>query len=81
MEIVMVLLNSIFGCHHRQLSRIFTINSRSYRVCCKCGKEFAYSLENMTVRRRPRASQTAAIAASQPGTHRASTTEAVESPI
>jgi hypothetical protein len=29
-----------FGCHHRHLSRIFTINKRTYRVCFDCGGEF-----------------------------------------
>jgi len=29
-----------FGCHHRHLSRVFTINKRTYRVCFDCGREF-----------------------------------------
>jgi hypothetical protein len=37
----------LFGCHHRILSRVFTIESKSYRVCCDCGAKFAYSLETM----------------------------------
>jgi hypothetical protein len=29
-----------FGCHHRHLSRIFTIKKRTYKVCFDCGTEF-----------------------------------------
>ena len=29
-----------FGCHHRHLSRVFTIKHRTYRVCFDCGGEF-----------------------------------------
>jgi hypothetical protein len=29
-----------FECHHRHLSRVFTIKHRSYRVCFDCGREF-----------------------------------------
>jgi len=30
-----------FGyCHHRHLSRIFTIKHRTYKVCFDCGREF-----------------------------------------
>lgn len=30
----------IFGCHHRHLSRVFTIKHRTYQVCFDCGREF-----------------------------------------
>jgi hypothetical protein len=54
-----------FGCHHRNLSRAFTIERRTYRVCCSCGVKFTYSLENMSVERHvPRTEcQTVALAA------------------
>jgi hypothetical protein len=29
-----------FGCHHRHVSRVFTINKRTYKVCLDCGREF-----------------------------------------
>jgi hypothetical protein len=29
-----------FGCHHRHVSRVFTINERTYKVCLDCGREF-----------------------------------------
>jgi hypothetical protein len=32
-----------FGCHHSQLSRVFTIRKRTYQVCIECGQEFDYS--------------------------------------
>ncbi len=41
------LLEFLFGCHHSNLSRVFTIARRTYRVCCDCGAEFDYSLETM----------------------------------
>jgi hypothetical protein len=34
-------------CHHADLSRVFTIQKRTYRVCFKCGKEVDYSWEQM----------------------------------
>jgi hypothetical protein len=45
-------LEVAFGCHHRKLSRVFTIHGHSYKVCCDCGATFNYSLENMSMRRR-----------------------------
>ena len=45
-------LEFAFGCRHRKLSRVFTIDNRSYRVCCECGATFNYSLEAMSIRRR-----------------------------
>jgi len=48
-------LNFAFGCHHRHLSRVFTIEHKSYKVCCDCGAHLKYSLEKMSVvRRHPR---------------------------
>ena len=46
------LLNFLFGCHHRNLSRVFTIRRRTYRVCCDCGAQFDYSLDKMAINRR-----------------------------
>jgi hypothetical protein len=43
-----------FGCHHRNLSRVFTIEGRTYRVCCSCGVNFKYSLEKMSMERHAR---------------------------
>ena len=45
-------LDFAFGCRHRKLSRVFTIDNQSYRVCCQCGATFNYSLETMSVGRR-----------------------------
>ena len=28
-------LEFAFGCHHRKLSRVFTIDGHSYKVCCE----------------------------------------------
>ena len=45
-------LEFLFGCHHNNLSRVFTISRRSYRVCCDCGAQFRYSLDTMSIQQR-----------------------------
>jgi hypothetical protein len=47
-------LELAFGCRHANLSRVFTINRRCYKVCCDCGMKFDYSLETMSIVRRRR---------------------------
>jgi len=47
-------LEYAFGCHHSKLSRVFTIDGHSYKVCCECGTTFRYSLETMSIQRRHR---------------------------
>jgi len=42
-------LEFAFGCRHRKLSRVFTIDGRTYKVCCDCGARFRYSLETMSI--------------------------------
>ena len=42
-------LEFAFGCHHGKLSRVFTIEGRTYKVCCDCGARFRYSLETMSI--------------------------------
>lgn len=42
-------LELAFGCHHRNVSRVFTINGHSYKVCCDCGATFDYSLRTMSI--------------------------------
>jgi len=42
-------LNFAFGCHHAKLSRVFTIEGHSYKVCCDCGAHFDYSLRTMSI--------------------------------
>jgi hypothetical protein len=37
----------VFECHHGELSRVFTIESRTYQVCFACGRELNYSWELM----------------------------------
>jgi hypothetical protein len=36
-----------FGCSHGHLTRPFTLETHSYKVCLDCGKHFPYSLEKM----------------------------------
>jgi hypothetical protein len=42
------LIEFLFGCHHRNLSHVFTISQHTYRVCWDCGAEFDYSWETMS---------------------------------
>jgi hypothetical protein len=37
------------GCHHAKLSRVFTIEGRSYKVCCDCSAKFDYSLRSLSI--------------------------------
>jgi len=70
----------LFGCWHNQLSRVFTIQGRTYRVCCNCGAKFDYSLEHMAMRRGlRRLANDNAGAASPPSDHRVLTKRTVES--
>jgi len=43
MAILLAVLDFLFGCHHVHLSRVFTLQGETYRVCCDCGAKFAYS--------------------------------------
>ena len=52
MAIFLAMLDFLFGCRHVHLSRVFTLQGETYRVCCDCGAEFAYSLETMSIERR-----------------------------
>jgi hypothetical protein len=52
MAILLAILDFLFGCHHVHLSRVFTLQGKTYRVCCDCGAEFAYSLKNMSIEHR-----------------------------
>jgi hypothetical protein len=38
----------LFGCHHGRLTRPFTLEQQTYKVCLDCGKQIYYSAERMT---------------------------------
>lgn len=57
MTYIAAVFEFLFGCHHSNLSRVFTINGRSYRVCCDCGAQFGYSLATMSIQRRDSSSR------------------------
>ena len=50
MKTLMEVFQSIFGCRHRHLSRVFTIKHRTYRVCFDCGGEFELPAAQAPVR-------------------------------
>jgi hypothetical protein len=52
MKNLVLAFDFLFGCHHQNLSRVFTLDGQTYRVCCDCGARFEYSLINMSVKRR-----------------------------
>src|SRR5260370_38017862 len=52
MQSLATVFDFLFGCHHSNLSRVFTIRRETYRVCCACGTAFKYSLETMSIERR-----------------------------
>jgi hypothetical protein len=52
MAILLAILDFLFGCHHVPLSRVFTLQGETYRVCCDCGAKFAYSLKTMSIEHR-----------------------------
>jgi hypothetical protein len=47
MKPLLWILQSAFGCHHSQMSRVFTIRKRTYQICFRCGREFEYSWASM----------------------------------
>ncbi len=52
MATFIAILDFLFGCHHPQLSRVFTLQGETYRVCCDCGARYGYSMETMSIERR-----------------------------
>jgi hypothetical protein len=53
MDGLVAALDFLFGCHHNKLSRVFTIEGQTYRVCCDCGARYKYSPTSMSVERGP----------------------------
>jgi hypothetical protein len=54
MRLLLELFRILCRCHYLNLSRVFTLGDRRYRVCCNCGAQFAYCRETMSVVRRAR---------------------------
>ena len=42
-----LLFNLLFGCSCTHLSRVFTIEGNTYKVCLTCGKEIPYDWQEM----------------------------------
>jgi len=38
----------IFGCRHNRLTRPFTLEAETYKVCLDCGRQIFYSSERMS---------------------------------
>jgi RNase P subunit RPR2 len=41
--------NWLFGCHHRHLSRVMTIDHQMIVVCLTCGTRIRYSWDTMSI--------------------------------
>ena len=52
MAILLAILDFLFGCRHIHLSRVFTLQGETYRVCCDCRAKFAYSIKTMSIESR-----------------------------
>ena len=42
-----MILAFLFGCMHRDLTRPFTLDGETYKVCLSCGAHIAYSTADM----------------------------------
>jgi len=40
---ILSIVDSVFGCWHRDRSRPFTLSGWTYEVCLDCGRKFAYN--------------------------------------
>jgi hypothetical protein len=73
-ELFRTIFEAIFGfCRHSSLSRPFTIDGQTYKVCMDCSQQIFYSSETLLPLsrrevRRMRAEQTAAAVAMMPAT-------------
>ena len=68
------IMNWLFGCRHRNLSRAFTSDNETYKVCLKCGARLRYSWQTMTLvdeaaERKARRRAERASRAAKPGEH------------
>lgn len=43
--------DTLFGCNHAHLTRPFTLQAHSYKVCLDCGRQLPYSIEKMRLLR------------------------------
>ncbi len=46
-DYIEALVSWLFGCHHHHVSRVFTIQRRTYQVCFDCSAELSYSWDRM----------------------------------
>jgi len=42
-------LNWLFSCHHRRLSRVMTLDHQTVVICIDCGTRFRYSWQSMSI--------------------------------
>lgn len=48
-QLAQAIFDWIFGCHHRSLSRVMTIDHQMCVVCLTCGTRFRYSWDTMSM--------------------------------
>ena len=64
--IMTAIINFLFGCGHHNLTRPFTLENRTYKVCLDCGHEVAYQWEPVRNPPTPVHSRTATVLAFAP---------------
>jgi hypothetical protein len=57
------IMDWLFGCRHRELSRAFTSDNETYKVCLKCGARLRYSWQTMSLVRNGAEAKKPALAA------------------
>ncbi len=46
-DVLAKIINFLFGCHHERLTRMFTLEQETYKVCLDCGSHIYHSLETL----------------------------------
>jgi hypothetical protein len=68
MDMLSTVYNFVFGCHHNDVTRVFTIKDHSYKVCLDCGQQVEYSLQDMRPKTRSELREAARTALTHPHT-------------
>ena len=45
--VLAAMMDFFFGCHHTHLTRLFTLEQETYKVCLDCGRHVYYSPDTL----------------------------------